>query len=43
MPTFPATMLTTVELAEEASDRTRVTVTWEPHGPTTKEELAAFL
>ena len=42
-PTWPATMLTTVELTEEGPDRTRVTVTWEPHGPTTREELETFI
>ena len=41
--TWPATMLTTVELAEEGPDRTRVTVTWEPYGATTPEELATFI
>lgn len=43
MPTWPATMLTTVQLSEEGPDRTRVTVTWEPHGATTREELEAFI
>jgi uncharacterized protein YndB with AHSA1/START domain len=43
MQTFPATMLTTVELAEEGPERTRVTVTWDPHGPTTREELEGFI
>jgi uncharacterized protein YndB with AHSA1/START domain len=42
-PTWPATMLTTVELTAEAPDRTRVTVTWEPYGPTTREELETFI
>jgi uncharacterized protein YndB with AHSA1/START domain len=42
-PTWPATMLTTVTLTAEDADRTRVTVTWEPHGPTTREELEAFI
>ena len=42
-PTWPATMLTTVELAEEGPDRTRVTVTWETHGDTSREELATFI
>jgi hypothetical protein len=36
-------MLTTVKLSEEGPDRTRVTVTWEPHGATTREELEAFI
>jgi uncharacterized protein YndB with AHSA1/START domain len=42
-PTWPATMLTTVELTAEGPDRTRVTVTWEPHGAVTPEELATFI
>lgn len=42
-PTWPATMLTTVELSEEGPDRTRVTVTWEPYGATTPEELDTFI
>ena len=42
-PTWPAVMLTTVQLTAEGPDRTRVTVTWEPHGPTTPEELEVFL
>lgn len=42
-PTWPATMLTTVRLSSEGPDRTRVTITWEPHGATTAEELATFI
>jgi uncharacterized protein YndB with AHSA1/START domain len=42
-PTWPATMLTTVKLTEEGPDQTRVTVTWEAYGPTTHEELEAFI
>jgi uncharacterized protein YndB with AHSA1/START domain len=42
-PTWPETMLTTVRLTEEGADRTRVTVTWEPHGATTREELDTFI
>lgn len=42
-PTWPETMLTTVQFSEEAEDRTRVTVTWEPHGAVTAEELDAFM
>jgi len=42
-PTWPATMLTTVTLNEEGPNRTRVTVTWEPYGDTTKEELETFI
>lgn len=41
--TFPATLLTTVKLAAEGPSRTRVTVTWEPHGPLTPEEIATFV
>lgn len=42
-PTWPETMLTTVELTAEDADRTRVTVSWEPHGATTPEELETFV
>jgi uncharacterized protein YndB with AHSA1/START domain len=42
-PTWPETMLTTVDLSEEGAGRTRVTVTWEAHGATTPEELDAFI
>lgn len=42
-PTWPETMLTTVKLTAEGPDRTRVTVTWEPCGAITPEELAAFI
>ena len=41
-PLWPATMLTVVTLTAESADRTRVTVTWQPYGPTTPEELAVF-
>jgi uncharacterized protein YndB with AHSA1/START domain len=41
--TFPATMLTTVTLAEEGAECTRVTVTMDPQGPLTDVELATFL
>ena len=41
-PTWPETMLTEVRLAEEGPSRTRVTVTWEPYGEVTPEELATF-
>jgi uncharacterized protein YndB with AHSA1/START domain len=43
MPTWPATMLTVVQLVEEVPGRTRVTVTWEPHGDFTAEEMATFV
>ncbi len=42
-PTWPATMLTVIELTPEGDDQTRVTVTWECHGDTTAEELATFI
>jgi uncharacterized protein YndB with AHSA1/START domain len=42
-PTWPASMMTTVTLEEEESGVTRVTVEWEPHGKTTREEIAAFV
>ena len=42
-PTWPETMLTTVQFSSEGPDRTRVTVTWEPYGPTTPAELEMFL
>ena len=42
-PIWPETMLTTVQLTDEGGGRTRVTVTWEPHGATTAEELEAFI
>ena len=42
-PIWPEIMLTTVKLAPEDSDRTRVTIIWEPYGPTTPEELEIFI
>jgi uncharacterized protein YndB with AHSA1/START domain len=42
-PTWPETMLTTVQLTEEGPNRTRVTVTWETYGDVTKEELEVFI
>jgi uncharacterized protein YndB with AHSA1/START domain len=42
-PTWPATMLTTVTLSEEGPDRTRVRVSWQPHGVVTAAELATFV
>jgi len=41
--TFPATMLTTVTLAEEGPERTRVTVQMAPQGALTEVELATFV
>lgn len=42
-PTWPETMLTTVTLTAEGPDRTRVTITWEPHGTMSQEELETFI
>lgn len=42
-PTWPETMLTIVQLTAEGPDQTRVTVTWEPYGKVTAEELATFV
>ncbi|HZS47605.1 MAG TPA: SRPBCC family protein [Blastocatellia bacterium] len=42
-PTWPETMLTTVEFTEEGPDRTRVTVTWEVYGAATPEEIETFI
>ncbi len=42
-PTWPATMLTTVNLTAEGPDQTRVTITWEPFGNCTAEELKTFI
>ncbi len=41
--TWPETMLTTVQFSEESPDQTRVTVTWEPFGNVTREELDTFI
>jgi uncharacterized protein YndB with AHSA1/START domain len=41
--TWPETILTVLELTEESPDRTRVTLTWEPHGVITPEELETFI
>jgi uncharacterized protein YndB with AHSA1/START domain len=40
---WPATLRTTVLFVEEAPDRTRVTVTTEPHGDATIAEVEAFV
>jgi uncharacterized protein YndB with AHSA1/START domain len=42
-PTWPETMLTTIQLYKEDENRTRVTITWVPYGKTTKEEVDTFL
>lgn len=41
--TWPETMLTIVEFNAEGPDRTRVTVTWEPHGKVAPEDLDTFI
>ncbi len=41
-PTWPETMLTTVTLAEEGPDRTRVTITWQPYETFTAAEVEIF-
>lgn len=41
--TWPPTLRMTVRFAEEAADRTRVTVTCEPHGEAAAAEIAAFV
>jgi uncharacterized protein YndB with AHSA1/START domain len=41
--TWPAVMRTTVVLTEEGPDRTRVTLTWDPHGEVTPVELETFM
>jgi uncharacterized protein YndB with AHSA1/START domain len=42
VPVWPDTMLTRVFFASEGSDASRVTVVWQPHGETSKEEIDAF-
>ena len=42
-PTWPLAMLTTVQFCAEGLDQTRVTVTWAPHGPATREEIDTFV
>ncbi|MEO5923799.1 MAG: SRPBCC family protein [Bryobacteraceae bacterium] len=42
-PTWPETMLTTVDLTPEGPEQTRLTVRMEPYGPATSEEIEAFL
>ncbi len=41
-PTFPLTMLTQVRLTEEGPGRTRVTITWAPHGEPSQEQIDTF-
>lgn len=40
---WPATLLTTVTFAQEAADRTRVTVKCEAHGPASQADVDAFV
>lgn len=42
-PTWPAVMLTTVDLIEEDSQHTRVCITWEVFGDCTATELETFI
>jgi uncharacterized protein YndB with AHSA1/START domain len=42
-PTWPESMLTTMTFVEEGEGQTRVTITWEPHGSVSAEELATFV
>jgi uncharacterized protein YndB with AHSA1/START domain len=42
-PTWPETMLMAIELTEEGPNRTRVTVSCEPYGAATSEEIEAFV
>lgn len=42
-PTWPETMLTTVNLTEEGPNKTRVTITWEVYGNATPEEIQTFV
>jgi uncharacterized protein YndB with AHSA1/START domain len=41
-PTWPESMLTVVEFTPESEGETRVTLTWEPDGSNTPEEIATF-
>ena len=42
-PMWPETMLTTVILSAEGDDKTRVTITWEPCGNVSREEIETFI
>ncbi|MCX6119685.1 MAG: SRPBCC domain-containing protein [Proteobacteria bacterium] len=42
-PTWPATMLTKITLAEEDTNKTRVTIAWECLTPFSAEEIATFI
>jgi uncharacterized protein YndB with AHSA1/START domain len=41
--TWPETMLTTVRFTAEGEHQTRVTLTWEPFGKVTREEMETFV
>jgi uncharacterized protein YndB with AHSA1/START domain len=41
-PLWPETMRTVVEFSEEGPNETRVTLTWEPEGKVTREEVDVF-
>lgn len=43
VPTWPATMLTTVNFSEEDENRTRITIEWEAYGDATPAEIDAFI
>ncbi len=43
LPVFPETMLTTVQFSSEGPEQTRVTITWEPQGRATAEEIKVFV
>ncbi|MBL7542882.1 MAG: SRPBCC domain-containing protein [Bdellovibrionaceae bacterium] len=42
-PTWPAMMLTTIDLTAESPMETRVTITWEVVGNVTREEMETFI
>ena len=42
-PVWPEVMHTTVTFTPEGDDRTRVTLQWQPYGPASEAEVAAFL
>lgn len=42
-PTWPETMLTTILFSSEGPSTTRVSLTWEPYGPVTMEEIETFI
>jgi uncharacterized protein YndB with AHSA1/START domain len=42
-PTWPETMITTVEFSAEGPNRTRITLSWAPFGDCTAEEVETFV